>query len=201
MDARHAERRVLTWLADALRTVGGRFGSTPGPDSRPETSADAARVEVLGREDCMRLLRRADMGRVAFRAGERLMVLPVNCVVVRDAVVLRSSESSSLTRSGECPVTFEIDGVALLGGTSREAWSVVVQGVLRRVVGAELERLAVLPLVEPWAPGMHPAYLRIEPEVVSGRRFVIGSVATGQEQPTGSVAAGQEQPGQERQPA
>lgn len=109
------------------------------------------------------------------------MVLPLNYVVVRQAIIVRTRESAALATSAVGSVALEVDDVAVVDDSRREAWSVVVQGALRRVVGAELERLEMLSLLEPWAPGPHPAYLRIEPETVSGRRFVIGPMAASQE--------------------
>jgi hypothetical protein len=120
------------------------------------------------------------MGRIAFRADARLMVLPVNFVMVREEIIFRTSESAPLAGSHVGSVAFEVDGIVVLDDTRREAWSVVVQGVARRAVGAQLDRLEMLPLLEPWAPGPHPVYVRIEPESVSGRRFVIGSIVTSQ---------------------
>lgn len=174
--------RRISRVAHALRTsVDELLGSKPGAVSRPSTSAAPGGFEVLGRDECLWLLGRSNMGRIAFHAQARLTVLPVNYVMVREAIVFRTSESATLAGSEVGSVAFEVDGVALLDDTRREAWSVVVEGVLRRVVGAELERLEKLPLLEPWAPGPHPAHMRIEPESVSGRRFVIGSVASSQE--------------------
>ncbi|MGZ4590113.1 MAG: helix-turn-helix domain-containing protein [Actinomycetes bacterium] len=174
---------TVTRIADALRTtVNDLLGSSPVGDVSP-TSVAPAGVEILEREECMRLLRRSTLGRVAFQAQSRPMVLPVNFIVVRDALIVRTSESATLATSAPDSVAFEVDDVHPLDGSRHEAWSVVVQGTMRRVTGAELDRLEVLPLLEPWAPGLRRAYLSIEPERVTGRRFLIGPVVLDEEAP------------------
>jgi uncharacterized protein len=174
-------RRISRVAHVMAMSVDELLWSKPGAGSHPPTVSAPEGVEVLGRDECLRLLERSSMGRVAFRAQARLMLLPVNYVMVRGEIVFRTSESATLAGPDVGSVVFEVDGVALLDDTRREAWSVVVEGVLRRVTGTELAALERLPLLEPWAPGPHPAHVRIEPEALSGRRFVIGSTASSQE--------------------
>ena len=66
-------------------------------------------------------------------------------------------------------VALEIDGLE----TDGSVWSVVVKGVAREVTEME-ERFAMddLPLY-PWIASEKPNFVRIEPELTTGRRFHI----------------------------
>jgi len=64
-------------------------------------------------------------------------------------------------------VAFEVDGYDV---DRAEAWSVVVKGTAHSVDGL-YETIDALQLpVFPWQGGPKPYFLRIEPDVVTGRR-------------------------------
>jgi transcriptional regulator with XRE-family HTH domain len=160
---------AATRLATALgTTVGELLGCEPHAAPPPPEG----RLEVLDQAECLRLLRHGSLGRIAFHDADGLVVLPVNYAVVRDAVIVRTSGTSGLAGADPGPVAFETDEISG-SGRAHTAWSVLVRGRLERVTGTALAHLVRLPLLDPWAPGDRPVYLRIEPDHVSGRRFVI----------------------------
>ena len=126
-------------------------------------------LEVLERDECLRLLAGAQVGRVAVVAGGNPLLLPVSYALDGEDVVFRTGAGSKLAavRHGS-QAAFEIDGVDEAG---RKGWSVIVNGRTEEVTDdRELERLQALPL-QPWVPGPVPHWIRIRPQTVSGRRI------------------------------
>lgn len=97
-------------------------------------------------------------------------VLPVNFSLDEDgAVVLRTSAASELVRAFDgAVVAFETDAAAHSGG------SVVLTGMATVVTGlTERERLTRR-RPRSWAPSPADVFVRVEPELVSGRELVEG---------------------------
>lgn len=111
------------------------------------------------------------VGRIAVSIVNHPDIFPVNYVVDHGSVVFRTAEGTKLAAAVlGVAVAFEADGYDPDVG---EAWSVVIKG---RAV--ELEQVhgrfdaADLPLF-PWHASPKNRVVRIEPEHVSGRRFVV----------------------------
>ena len=137
------------------------------------------RIETLDRQACVGLLRRAQVGRVAFvdpdaPAGTTAPhVVPVSFVVDGDGpqaeVVVRTTHGSRLgERSPGALVTFETDE---LRPGAREGWSVLVTGRAARETD-EVRTARLAGRLRAWAPGFKTLWLRIPLEHVSGRRLV-----------------------------
>ncbi|HEY3485916.1 MAG TPA: pyridoxamine 5'-phosphate oxidase family protein [Ilumatobacteraceae bacterium] len=128
-------------------------------------------MQVLGEAECWELLRGAEVGRVAVAIMNHPDIFPINYVVDHGTIVFRTNEGTKLAASVLGPaVAFEVDGYDPAAG---EAWSVVVKG--RAVEIAQmLERFAAadLPLF-PWHAEPKYRFVRIEPDEVTGRRFVV----------------------------
>ncbi len=130
---------------------------------------DTAGLDVLSRDECMRLLASGVIGRVVFTAAALPAVQPVNYAVDADgAVIIRTSAGSRLASAArDAVLAFEVDDFDV---ASRSGWSVIVTGRAKVVRDpADLQRLKALPLT-PWASGDRSEFIRIEPEIVSGRR-------------------------------
>lgn len=128
------------------------------------------RWQELSRSECFELLAGHDLGRLAFVDDLGPIVIPVNYVLDRFALVIRTDEGAKL-RAAEhgVKVAFEIDGKDAAG---RSGWSVLVRGEVVTVTDpAELGRLRELP-VRPVAPGSKGHYIRVMPAVVTGRRIL-----------------------------
>ena len=129
---------------------------------------DRAGLEVLDREECLRLLAQAQRGRIAINVGALPAILPVRFVLDIDRVVLSASEGTTLARATDgSVVAFQTDGTEL--GSERE-WSVSLIGIARHLTEVgEVARAAVLPL-QRWSSDLPPRYIAISTERVSGRR-------------------------------
>jgi uncharacterized protein len=125
-------------------------------------------MEELGRDECMRLLASAPLGRLAVVVAGRPLVFPVNFTLDGNAVVLRTDHGTKLHGARNAPVAFECDGIDREYHTG---WSVIVQGVAEEVESAtEIARLERLPL-RPWCSAPRPVWLRLRARSVTGRRI------------------------------
>jgi hypothetical protein len=131
-------------------------------------------LEVLGSEECLRLLGRATIGRIGLSSAALPTVLPVNFRLVGDRILFRTGRGSKLDAATcNAVVAFEVDEFDVV---DRSGWSVVVVGVARDLSEDELaeidpgERLRVAR----WTPGGNDRMVAISCELVSGRRIVRG---------------------------
>ncbi|MET0133926.1 MAG: pyridoxamine 5'-phosphate oxidase family protein [Kibdelosporangium sp.] len=131
---------------------------------------DSAGLDVLSEPDCLRMLASVPVGRIVFTDRALPAIQPVNFVVHEGSVIIQTSARSRLAIAAtESVVAFEVD--EFTDGVAPTGWSVVAVGRATRVTdSAELARVRQLGL-RPWVPGTKDCYLRIEIEVVSGRRL------------------------------
>ncbi|MDT0396628.1 MULTISPECIES: pyridoxamine 5'-phosphate oxidase family protein [Streptomyces] len=132
----------------------------------------------LGRQECLRLMAGVSVGRIVFTRRALPAVLPVNFGLDDDdAVLLRTSAMSDLVRVVDgAVVAFEADDV---DAARHSGWSVVVTGPAAVVTDpAEHERLARTGPVS-WVPAPREVFVRIEPELVTGRELIGGRTLYG----------------------
>src|SRR4051794_27593186 len=99
-------------------------------------------LEVLDHDECVALLERSSLTRIAVVIGEQPLVFPVNFTLDGDAVVFRTDPGTKLYAARDGRVAFECDGVDAVYHTG---WSVLGTGRAEEIVNeAELERLARL---------------------------------------------------------
>lgn len=134
---------------------------------------DETTIELTPQE-CWDLLATTDLGRLAVCLGEAPEIFPVNYVVVHGTVVFRTAAglkhvSARLDRL----VSFEADGVDPDQGV---AWSVVAKGRCHDMSELPESDLAHTLSLRPMHGGPKPLFVRIEPDIVTGRRFPIAPV-------------------------
>jgi len=126
---------------------------------------NAAILEALSVEDCLRLARSQPVGRVAIAQGDGPPhVVPVNFVIDDGVVAFRSDTGSKFRLLRGAQVTFEVDG---LDPEGRTGWSVVFQGPAYEASHWETDHLQL----SPWGPGPKAHWVRIVPTSISGRRI------------------------------
>jgi len=126
-------------------------------------------LEWIDRAECLVLLGRGVVGRLAIAVGGSAQIFPVNYVLDGDTIAFRTDPGSKLEASGRARAAFEIDEI---DRGRRSGWSVVVSGRLEEVTRYEtttMKRLAELP-IDPWASGKKAHYMRLIPERITGRR-------------------------------
>lgn len=134
-------------------------------------------LEVLDREECLALLGNAVIGRLGLSSGALPVVLPVNFLLDRERVLVRTSPGTKLDRAlAGAVVAFEVDD---FDAFRHSGWSVLVTGVATVVDDPdELARIDRLPLAR-WAPGGDERVMAISIELISGRRVGRGRQAVG----------------------
>lgn len=127
------------------------------------------RLKGLTRAECLDLLARSTLGRVAVTIGAVPAVLPVNYAMLDDDVVFRSAPGTKLSAAVlGTVVAFEVDQAER---ADHSGWSVLVVGHAREIrEGPELDAARRLPL-QAWAGGDRDHFVRIGSEKVSGRRL------------------------------
>ncbi|MET9068305.1 pyridoxamine 5'-phosphate oxidase family protein [Streptosporangium sandarakinum] len=130
---------------------------------------DSAGLHVLSRQECMRLLSTAPIGRIVFTDRALPAVQPVNFCLHHGDIVIRTNAGSKLAAATRhAVVAFEADDFDL---RTRTGWSVTAVGRARAASDPdEITRLAALPLT-PWAPGQRDHYIIVTAEQLSGRRL------------------------------
>ncbi|HEY5876690.1 MAG TPA: pyridoxamine 5'-phosphate oxidase family protein [Ilumatobacteraceae bacterium] len=120
--------------------------------------------------ECYRLLAAQSVGRVGMMADGRVVVLPVNYVLLGHTIVLRTATDSWFDRSVRgAALAFEVDHA---DPAYHSGWSVLAHGL---AVGLEsrlpISSLDTLPL-RPWGLSVAPGWVGIDIEQISGRRIV-----------------------------
>ena len=134
----------------------------------------AATMVELDEHECWELLRNVEVGRLAVAIANHPDIFPVNYVVDHGSIVFRTAEGTKLAAAVlGVSVAFEIDGER-----DGEAWSVVVKGHAFEIENMyELFDAVDLPLY-PWNTAPKHRFVRIVPDQVTGRRFMISDRAT-----------------------
>ena len=130
---------------------------------------DGVGTVVLGLEECWTLLRDGEVGRLGVSIANHPDIFLINYVVDADTIVFRTAAGTKLAAAVlGLAIAFEIDGYDVPAG---EAWSVVVKGTATQIEHpGQLDRAEHLPLF-PWNAAPKFDFVRIHPELVSGRRF------------------------------
>jgi hypothetical protein len=157
-------------LAAALETSvdnlsGSGMEAPPGradPSTRPN-------LEPLSDHESEALVAPGGVGRFVFSDDRGPVALPVNYRVLDGDIVFRTeSDASSLANLAGETVSFEVDH---LDEALTEGWSVLLTGISRVIVlPAELEQARSLD-IGPWAGGDRDTFVRLIPQVVTGRRI------------------------------
>lgn len=125
--------------------------------------------EVLARDECLRLLDKATIGRIGFSHGALPTVLPVNFCLYEERILVRTGPGSKLDAALEgAVVAFEVDDFDAM---YHAGWSVVVTGRAETITDpADLAAIKLAPLTR-WAPLGTGHVIAISTEFVSGRRL------------------------------
>ncbi|MFF7765056.1 pyridoxamine 5'-phosphate oxidase family protein [Streptomyces massasporeus] len=127
----------------------------------------------LNRQESLCRLADVSMGRIVHTRDALPAVLPVNFLLEESgAVLLRTSASSELVRAIDgAVVAFEADEV---DAAAHSGWSVVVTGLASVVTDPEEHERLVRTGPRSWVPWPVEVFVRIEPELVTGRELVGG---------------------------
>ncbi|MBD0741362.1 pyridoxamine 5'-phosphate oxidase family protein [Streptomyces sp. CBMA152] len=127
----------------------------------------------LDRQECLRLLAKVPTGRIVYTRQALPAVLPVNfCLDGDGAVLLTTSAFSQLVSAIDgAVVAFEADEV---DAAAHSGWSVVVTGEATVVTDPAEHARLLRAGPRSWASAPHEVFVRIEPELVTGRGLADG---------------------------
>lgn len=128
-------------------------------------------VEELPVNTCWSLLRTTTVGRLAVWVDDHPDIFPLNFAVDHGTLVFRTGEGTKVAGAlSDTPVALEADGY---DPSTSTAWSVVVKGRARTIREIhDLMDTVDLPLF-PWQGGEKSRFIRIHPDLVTGRRFPV----------------------------
>ncbi|HEV2377201.1 MAG TPA: pyridoxamine 5'-phosphate oxidase family protein [Streptosporangiaceae bacterium] len=146
-----------------------------GPADSGPPAAGKPVLQRLTEAECLRLIERGGIGRIAYPGRFGLTVFPVNYKLHHGGIVFRTGEGSPTGEDlhtgiahAEYTVAFEVDE---FDKATHEGWSVLVQGPAH-LVTTPAERAAMRESgVEPWPAGDRDQAVRITPLRVTGRRL------------------------------
>lgn len=126
-------------------------------------------LEVLTEEQCLELLAVGPVGRVGVTIHGLPVILPVNYALVDGDIVFRTSDGTKLhAATDHAVIAFEVD---TQDADSHSGWSVLAIGRSSSVTDEE-EQIALDQYeITPWAGGERNKYVRLRPELISGRRI------------------------------
>jgi len=162
---------ALMRLAAALNTTPGALSGAGMqlPPGQREAAGDAVLTDLTEAE-CLEHLAAGGVGRFLYVEAKRGPVaVPVNFKMDGADVIFRTSPDDSMAAGvRQRHVSFDVDHI---DDARSEGWSVLVTGTARIITdAAEVDHMREL-RVEPWAGGDRPAYVRLTPARITGRRI------------------------------
>jgi hypothetical protein len=126
-------------------------------------------LQELSRDECLRLVGQVPLGRIVYTRQALPAVELVNFTLDDGEIVIRTDSSGKLAAATRgAVVAFEADNVDI---ATHVGWSVTIVGYSRAVTdGTDIRRLEQAGL-SPWAPGKRDHFIRISPQIVTGRRI------------------------------
>jgi nitroimidazol reductase NimA-like FMN-containing flavoprotein (pyridoxamine 5'-phosphate oxidase superfamily) len=123
----------------------------------------------ISREECLRLLGGASLGRVGVSVDALPAIFPVFIALVDDVVVFRTVPGTKLiTASGGTIIALEADGFDPATG---EGWSVLVRGRARPLDDEARAQRARSSLTGKWHYGAAEHLVEVHTDLVTGRRI------------------------------
>ena len=131
----------------------------------PEAGAD---LEEIPEDECLQLLERHDLGRIAIVVDGQPLIFPVNYALSHRVVTFRTAHGTKLSNAPGSNIAFEIDEY---DPSTRVGWSVLVQGVAVDATTAldDVSWMARGGTPHPLAPGVKIHRLAIKPTSITGR--------------------------------
>ncbi len=158
--------RLAAALGTTIHAITGAALDLP-PGRQP--AGQCPSLEALSPQECRAYLGTGGVGRFLFVQERGPVAVPVNFRMLGDDVLFRTAAGTGqAAATGQQRVSFEVDHLDEVLG---EGWSVLLSGRAHKVTDpAELAQATALG-VEPWAAGERDTYIRLTPEIVTGRRI------------------------------
>jgi nitroimidazol reductase NimA-like FMN-containing flavoprotein (pyridoxamine 5'-phosphate oxidase superfamily) len=140
----------------------------PGPKIEGMTLIDNG-LEILSAAQCLDLLARVSVGRVAVTVAALPAIFPVNYALLDDEIVFLTGEGTKLRAALErTVVAFQVDHI---DEDAASGWSVLAVGVAEDISDPGERKAAAALGLRPFAGGDRVHFVKIRPEFLSGRRI------------------------------
>ena len=131
------------------------------------TDQETVTVSELDADRCWKLLGLHTVGRVGFTAGDEQIILPVNYVVDRRYIVIRTGQTVMHDVLGHgATVAFEVDHADEFSETG---WSVLIKGFASEIADVDQRHIAERLPLHSWMSGPGDCWIRMVPRTVTGR--------------------------------
>ncbi|GAA1033626.1 pyridoxamine 5'-phosphate oxidase family protein [Virgisporangium ochraceum] len=132
-------------------------------------------LSTLDAEECMARLASVPFGRVVFTHRALPAIRPVNHIVDRGQVIIRTNLGTAIgSAAGRgTVVAYEADAI---DPVTRTGWSVVVTGVAQVITEPD-EVARYQGLLDAWVDGERNSVIRIPAELVSGYELLVRAAA------------------------
>ena len=139
-------------------------------EDKSQSQLPGPELEEIQEAECLEMLARNSLGRIAFAVEARQEIFPVTYGLRAGTVVFRTAPGTKLSYAPGAQVAFEIDEYDPETGVG---WSVVVHGIAYDVTdaGDDFSWAARGAHVTPLAPGAKVHRVAIKSSAISGRRF------------------------------
>ncbi len=133
--------------------------------------SDGRVLDVLSRQECLQLIESVPVGRIVYSRQALPAVELVNFAIDNGDIVIRTDTDSMLAAATQgTVVAFETDALRSDHGAG---WSVTAIGRACEVTDpADIGRLRAIGL-RTWAPGTGDHFIRISPEILTGRQLSV----------------------------
>lgn len=126
-------------------------------------------LEQLSRDECLRLMSQAPVGRIVYTRQALPAVELVNFAIDDGDIIIRTDSGGKLAAATRgAVVAFETDSVDIATHTG---WSVTIVGLSQAETDGEAIRRLEQASPDPWPSGDRDHFIRISPTIVNGRRF------------------------------
>jgi len=133
-------------------------------------SESMSALEEIAEEECLEILDRNSLARIAIVVKGQPQIFPVNYAMSGRIIVFRTAAGTKLFHAPEANVAFEIDDYDPSTGVG---WSVMIQGVAHDATDSydDISWAARAVSPHPLAPGVKVYRVAIEPTKITGRQF------------------------------
>lgn len=131
--------------------------------------SETIHLAEISRDECLRLLDGASLGRVGVSVDALPAIFPVFVALVDDVVVFRTVPGTKLiSASGGAVVALEVDAFDPETG---EGWSVLIRGRARAVIEEGRAERARARLGSRWHYGAAEHLVEVHTDMLTGRRI------------------------------
>jgi transcriptional regulator with XRE-family HTH domain len=126
-------------------------------------------LETLTEAECRAHLEPGGIGRFLFVEDRGPVAVAVNYAMLGGDIVFRTDDTTAEAGAvGQPRVSFDVDHI---DDVLSEGWSVLVSGTASILTKPDDVRAAKDLGIEPWAGGVRDTYIRLVPELITGRRI------------------------------